>query len=333
MEPRETPLAPKQNSALRKVVVTGGLGFIGARVFRHLARLEQAGETRILDGFTRAADCRRLAPAGEAGGLPVMRGDIRSRHDVAAALQGCDTVVHLAAETGIARTSAERQRMFDVNVAGTETLLTVAREQGVKHFIHVSSSKVYGPSAGPLDETAPLKPVTPYAVSKAMAEEAVMLAAHEGLRATILRPADAVGPGQRPDQLLPGLVMNALKGQRLTIEGAGVREREFLPVGDLAAAIGRVATSEPGDETLTILNVAGEERLSALEIARRVFRAVGRTTGLHHVRDGSPAEAGCLLDDSRIRALGYRQQSSVEAELRAICDGLRARARRLHVSL
>lgn len=317
---------------MRKVVVTGGLGFVGAQVFRQLSRSGAVGEVVILDAMTRAADFRRLAPAGQAADVPVIRGDIRSKRDVAAALQDCDAVVHLAAQTSTDKSHADRKRTFDVNVTGTETLLSVALDQGVKHFIHVSSGKVYGPAREPQVETAALKPVTAYAVSKVMAEEAVMLAAQSGLRSTILRPARTIGSGQTMEHPLPRLVMKVLKGQHLPISGAGTRKTEFLPVRDLAAAIGLAVTGNRAEEALSVFNVPGEERLCALEIARRVFQAAGRTTGLHYVRDCISEQDGCFLDGGRLRALGYRQQSSVDTELRAICDGFVARARRMQVS-
>ncbi|MHA7777080.1 NAD-dependent epimerase/dehydratase family protein [Roseibium sp. M-1] len=332
MEHCETPVGPKQNISFRKIVVTGGLGFIGARVFKRVARMENVDTTVILDSVSYAADFRRLAPAGEAGELPVLRGDIRSKIDVAAALHECDAVIHLAAETHVPRSFADPELFFDVNVAGTETLLKGAMETGVKHFIHVSTDEVYGPVTDDVRETAPLRPTSPYATSKAMAEEAVMLAARNGLKATILRPTNAIGTGQNAEKLFPRFVMRALSGQRLTIEGTGAQERTFLPVGDLAEAIKLVLTHQD-DAPLSVYNVSGEEDLSVLEVARRVFEVTGTNTGLHFVRDRVKNDAAYRIDDSAIRALGYRQTSSVDRELNAIHRELRARLSRMQPDL
>ncbi|WP_269580673.1 NAD-dependent epimerase/dehydratase family protein [Roseibium sp. Sym1] len=320
-------VAPKQDISFRKVVVTGGLGFIGARVFKQVSRMAHVAETVILDSVSYAADFRRLAPASEAGDLPVLRGDIRSRIDVAAALHEADAVIHLAAETHVPRSFADPELFFDVNVTGTETLLKGALEAGVKHFIHVSTDEVYGAVTDDVRETAPLRPTSPYASSKAMAEEAVMMAAQDGLNATILRPTNAVGTGQHAEKLFPRFVMRALKGQRLTIEGTGRQERTFLPVGDLAAAIG-LALNTSGTDPLRVFNISGEEDLSVLDVARLVFAATGKNTGLHYVRDRIRNDVAYRIDDTGIRGLGYRQKSSVDRELRAICAELGARARR-----
>lgn len=285
-------------------------------------------EAVILDCVSYAADFRRLAPASEAGDLPVLRGDIRCDIDVAAALYEADAVIHLAAETHVPRSFTDPELFFDVNVAGTETLLKGARDAGVKHFIHISTDEVYGPVADDVRETAPLRPTSPYASSKAMAEEAVMMAAQNGLNATILRPTNAVGTGQHVEKLFPRFVMRALQGQRLTIEGTGTQERSFLPVGDLAAAIG-LALRTSGDEPLRVFNVSGEEDLSVLDVARRVFEATGKNTGLHFVRDRVRNDAAYRIDDTKIRGLGYRQASSVDRELEAICAEFGARARRM----
>jgi len=321
--------APEQYNTCRKVVVTGGLGFVGARVFKRLGKMAHVGETFILDRVTGHADFRRLAPAGAAGDLPVVRGDIRSGIDVAAALHDADAVIHLAAETHVQRSFRDPDRFFDVNVSGTEALLKAAQEAGVRHFIHVSTDKVYGPTSEEVRENAPLRPTSPYATSKAMAEEAVMLAAHHGLRATILRPSNAIGAGQTPEKLFPRFVMQALKGDRLTIEGPGTQERTFLPVDDLAAAIGLVL-SAPTTEPLSVFNVSGEEALTVLEVAQRVFEATGTKTGLHFVRDRTRNDSAHRIDDTRIRGLGYRQKSSIDKELRAFRAVYRARARRLN---
>jgi dTDP-glucose 4,6-dehydratase len=332
MKPCDLSCASKQNGGPRKVVVTGGLGFIGAAVVRHIARLESVAETVILDAITPAADVRRLCPAGRGGDLPLIRGDIRSRRDAAAALQDCDAVVHLAAETGFGRSCADPERLFDVNVAGTETLLDIAQEKGVRHFVHMSSAGVYGPSTDPLPETAPLKPVTPQAMSKALAEDAVQLAGRHGLKVTILRPSETVvGPQQSPLHLLPRLVMKAQKGEYLPVEGAGTRVRELLPATDLAAAVGHVLERPSGDR-IAIFNVAGDERLTERALARRVLKAAGRRGGLHFVRE-TWTGATCLLDGSRLRGFGFRQKSALDKELGALCEAFRARGRLLQTPL
>jgi len=328
MEHCANSVAPKQNISFRKVVVTGGLGFIGSRVFRQIARMDTVEEAVVLDCVSYAADFRRLAPASEAGELPVIRGDIRNEIDVAAALHGADAVIHLAAETHVPRSFSEPELFFDVNVTGTETLLKGALEAGVKHFVHVSTDEVYGPVMDDARETAPLRPTSPYATSKAMAEEAVMMAAQHGLKASILRPTNAVGTGQNAEKLFPRFVMRALQGQRLTIEGTGRQERTFLPVGDLAAAIALILDT-PTEDKLSVFNVSGEEDLSVLEVAQRVFEVTGRNTGLHYVRDRIRNDAAYRIDDTRIRGLGYRQKSTVYAELRAIREEFGARSERL----
>ncbi|WP_050789440.1 NAD-dependent epimerase/dehydratase family protein [Roseibium aggregatum] len=327
MERCARTIAPKQNISFRKIVVTGGLGFIGSKVFKRVARMANVAETVILDRVSYAADFRRLAPVGDAGDLPVIRGDIRSPIDVAAALHDCDAVIHLAAETHVPRSFTAPELFFDVNVTGTEVLLNAALDAGVKHFIHISTDEVYGPALDEVRETAPLRPTTPYATSKAMAEEAVMMAAQSGLRSTILRPTNAVGTGQNPEKLFPRFVMQALKGQRLTIEGTGAQERSFLPAGDLAAAIGLLLNTQD-EQPLEIFNISGEEDLSVLEVARRVSDVTGVSTGLHFIPDRETNDLAYRIDDSRLRSLGYRQKSSVDQELRAICRDMRSRVRR-----
>ena len=159
-----------------------------------------------------------------------------------------------------------------------------------------------------------------------------MLAARNGLRATILRPTNAIGTGQNTEKLFPRFVMRALSGLRLTIEGTGAQERTFLPVGDLAEAI-KLVLNHQEETLLSVYNVSGEEDLSVLEVARRVFEVTGKNTGLHFVRDRLRNDAAYRIDDSAIRALGYRQTSSVDRELGAIHREFRARLTRVQPHL
>ena len=325
MERTVDKIDPKQNTPWRKVVVTGGLGFVGASVVSRLARLDSVGEVVILDRVTYAADVRRLKETLNTADMTLVRGDIRSPEDAHAALKNADAVIHLAAETHVPRSYLQPELFFDVNVAGTENLLRVAQETGVKHFIHGSSTAVYGPSKDLVSETSALRPMTPYAQSKAMAEEAVMQAADEGLVSTILRPSNAVGVDQHPEKLFPRFVMQALKGQRLTIEGAGLQQRAFLPVADLASAICTILNvSKPNP--LGVYNVCGDECLSVKEVAQTVFRAAGIKTGLHYVRDRRHNDDASLVSDAEIRSLGYCQTGTVASELAAICERFRERA-------
>lgn len=330
---RETAPAPKRNSAPRKIVVTGGLGFVGAEVFRYLKTRAPGAEIVILDAFTAAADVRRLAGLAAVADLPVIRGDVRSHRDVAAALHGCDTLVHLAADAvPAARTSRDQRRSYEVRVAGTETLLEAAGEAGVRHVVHVSPATVYGTTTALVDEDTPLCPRDALALAAAHAEETVMLAAHYGLRASILRSTEAFGAGQGAGAYLPALLIQALKGRPLPVHGGGLRVRAPIPVSDLARAIALVADStDPAP--LAIFNVAGDERLSERDMALRVAAATGSAAGLAIARGPHPAAVAPLLDTRRVKALGYRQESSFDRELAALVDSVQTRARAIRAPL
>ncbi|WP_298985410.1 NAD-dependent epimerase/dehydratase family protein [uncultured Roseibium sp.] len=322
------PFAPEQNTSFRKVVVTGGLGFVGARVASRLASMENVEELVIFDRVTYAADFRRLGYPFSGKSLPILRGDIRSVSDVSRALEGSDAVIHLAAETHVPRSIVNPELFFDVNVVGTETLLNAARDLGVKKFIHVSTHQVYGSGRGALKETAPLRPETPYATSKAMAEEAVIQAAQTGLNATILRPVTTVGAGQHSEKRIPRLVIEALRRQRLSLEADGRTERSYLPVGDLSAAICQLLCL-PSSENLSVYNLGGEERLSDLRVAKRIYDLAGARTGLRFVKEQGSGEPAACLNDKAIRALGYRQNGFFDEELRALYGAYLSRADRL----
>ncbi|MBO6894211.1 MAG: NAD-dependent epimerase/dehydratase family protein [Roseibium sp.] len=315
---------PKQNSPYRKILVTGGLGFVGANVCRQLLNRNPELDLVVLDRFSYAADHRRLDGLDKEKRFVLVRGDVRNDQDVEQALEGCDAVVHLAAETHVARSFSDPGFFFDANANGTENLLRLVRQRDIKHFVHVSSAAVYGSVVEEVDEDAPLRATSPYGMSKALAEEAVMLAARKGLRCSILRPANVVGVGQNPEKLFPRFFMQAMKQQPLTIEGTGFQERSFLPVSDLANAIDLVLMRQT-TEKLSVFNVPGQDRLTVLEAASKVFELTQPMGRVAYVEDRARNDLFQRIDGSRIRALGFTQRRTLRQELEAIHADLLSR--------
>ncbi|MFZ1680980.1 MAG: aminotransferase class V-fold PLP-dependent enzyme, partial [Rhizobiaceae bacterium] len=297
------------------VLVTGGAGFIGAHLVRLLVGQFPRLAVRVLDALTYAADIRRLSPLVESGRIEFMHGDVADPGDARAALSGVGIVFHLAAESHVPRSFADPGLFDRSNRLGTRTMLEAALAAGVRRFVHASTDEVYGPTFVPATEDAPLAPSTPYARSKADAEAEIPAARARGLDVRILRPTNAIGTGQHEEKLVPRFVNLLLAGQPLTIEGGGEQLRAFLPVGDLASAFLRVARSGMPDSTY---NVAGIEEYSVLDMAGLVGEIVGRTPVLEFVADRAVNDRRYLLDDTRLRALGHVQASSVRQEIRRI---------------
>ena len=189
------PIAP------RIVLVAGGCGYIGSAFVRSVrSDPSMAGTTlRLFDNLSRGR-LNELADLPGSGPMEFSEGDVLDRSALRAALQGVDTVVHLAAVVTTPLGFGEPALMNHVNHWGTESLLEVSLATGVRHLVFASSSAVYGPG-GPHTEAHVLRPVGPYGQSKRSAEQAVMLARHRGLQTTILRFGSVFGwaPGIRFD--------------------------------------------------------------------------------------------------------------------------------------
>ncbi len=249
-------------------LVTGGCGFIGARLVRHL--LERGVETRILDNLSR----------GRADNVPtdveLLVGDIREPDTVAEALAGVDAVVHLAAFGSVVESIADPLENFEVNVRGTLTLLAASREAGVERFVFASTGgALMGKAKPPVDESTLPWPVSPYGASKLSGEAYLhAFAGAYGLRTTALRFPNAYGPGSdHKTSVVTTFVKNALTGTPLVVYGDGSASRDFLYVDDICRAICGALETDLSDE---VVQLASERETTVGELAALVLRVTGR---------------------------------------------------------
>ncbi|MBK8978380.1 MAG: NAD-dependent epimerase/dehydratase family protein [Planctomycetes bacterium] len=272
----------------RRVLVTGGAGFVGSHVVDLL--VDGGASVRVLDDLS-SGSVANLAAARERGAVEVQLGCVTRRADVRRAVAGVDLVLHLAAVVGVPVVLADPRRAARVNVRGTEEVLDAAARSGTA-VVLTSSSEVYGDGGErPFAESDPVRPGATddprgsYACSKALAEWAVR--AHvdaTGMPAVVLRLFNTVGPRQRArsGMVLPRFVEQALRGLPLTVYGDGRQTRCFADVRDVARIVLGVAL-HPGAAGRT-LNVGGDHEISIAELAVEVQRALGSAAGVVHAR-------------------------------------------------
>lgn len=299
-----------------RCVVTGAAGFIGSHLVDRLLREghDVVGIDAFTDYYPRRDKERNLRRALSSSAFELVEVDLRSA-ELAPILAGADAVFHLAAMGGLLRSWTEFQEYMTCNVLATQRLLEALRTTGVRHLIHASTSSVYGrDSSG--NEERPLRPDSPYGITK-LAAENLVLAYHRNfdLPITVLRYFSIYGPRQRPDMGYRIFIDRILRGEALTVFGDGSQTRGNTYVEDCVGAT--VAALRHGP-TAEAFNIGGGQAISALEAIRLVERITGREASLVFgpARPGEQTRA--LADVSKAqRVLGWSPETTIEEGLRA----------------
>jgi nucleoside-diphosphate-sugar epimerase len=250
-----------------RVLVTGGGGFIGSHLVRAL--LERGDSVRVLDDWSTGLRSRLQ---GLRGDLAVLDGDIRDEAAARAAVEGCDAVLHEAAQVSVAASVEAPRHAADVNVTGLATMLQAALGAGATRFVLASSCAVYGePRSEEQSEDDETAPASPYAASKLAGEAFVRAACREGLRGVSLRYFNVFGAGQRPDSayaaVVPAFAQALREGRTLEIHGDGEQSRDLVHVGDVVRA--NLAALQAPDAALgRAFNVGTGRATSVNELAR-----------------------------------------------------------------
>ena len=219
-----------------KVLVTGAGGFIGSHVAELLVR--SGHEVRALVQYNSSGSWGWLDTSEVVDEIDVVTGDIRDPVGVHTAMKGCGSVLHLAALIGIPYSYQSPYSYLDTNVRGTLNVVQAARDLGVRHVVHTSTSEVYGTAQFvPITEEHPLRGQSPYAASKIGADQiAFSYHASFGLPVTILRPFNTYGPRQSTRAVIPTVITQIAGGSKCLRLGALHPTRDFNFVSDTASA-------------------------------------------------------------------------------------------------
>jgi dTDP-glucose 4,6-dehydratase len=309
-----------------KILVTGGAGFIGSNFINHVLGLSKEYTVVNYDKLTYAGNLANLESVADNPRYTFIKGDICDPVAVEAAMAGCQTVVHLAAESHVDRSIYEPAPVIETNVTGTFVLLQIARKLNIEKFVHVSTDEVYGDMAPGAfaDENSPLQPSSPYSASKASSDLIVRSYVRTfAFPAVITRASNNYGPFQFPEKFLPLMITNALDGKPVPIYGDGKQERDWLHVTDHCRGI--LAVLERG-RIGEIYNIGGLDVVENLTMARRLLRATGKSESLlSHVKDRPGHDRRYALTCDKIeRELGWKPSVPLEDGLRQTIDWYRA---------
>jgi nucleoside-diphosphate-sugar epimerase len=303
---------------MSKVLVTGAAGFIGSHLSEALlaAGHEVVGLDTFVPYYPRPLKDNNLHAAKGNGKFHFIEADLRTA-DLKPAVDGCATIFHLAAMPGLMRSWTDFNLYMTCNIEATQRLLETARDAKTPHFIHVSTSSVYGKEATQ-GEDAPLTPFSPYGVTKLAAEN--LCRAYEvnfGVPITILRYFSVYGPRQRPDMAYNILIRSLLNGESFPMFGDGEQTRSNTFVSDCVKAT--MLAAEKREAALSqVFNVGGGEIASLNEMVRRLEDITGKKAKIERkpARPGDQKHTAANIDKAR-KLLGY-------SPVTRLADGLKA---------
>lgn len=300
---------------MRKLLVTGGAGFIGSNFVRYILSRYPNYQVVVLDKLTYAGNLANLADVADNPNYSFVRGDICDQPLVDSLAAEVDAILNFAAETHVDRSILDAGSFIRTDVYGTFVLLEAAKKHGVRRFLQVSTDEVYGDvPEGSSREDDPLRPRSPYSASKAGGDMLVQ-AYHitHGVPVLVTRGSNNYGPYQYPEKLIPVLITNALDDQELPIYGDGQQVRDWLYVLDHCSAIDVVLhRGEVGE----VYNVGGGNERRNLDIAEQVLEMLGKPRSLiRFVKDRPGHDRRYSLDCSKLRRLGWEPARNFEEGL------------------
>jgi dTDP-glucose 4,6-dehydratase len=273
---------------MRRLLVTGGYGFIGSNFVRQQLASDPDVAITNLDALTYAGNRDNLLDLGGHPRYRFVRGDVADRDLVMGLVaEGFDAIVHFAAESHVDRSITDAAPFLTTNLIGTQCLLDAARMARTARYIQVSTDEVYGtlrPDDLPFTESTPLAPNSPYAASKAGADLLVRAAHHtHGLPTIVTRCSNNYGPYQFPEKLIPLFITNAFADIPVPVYGDGRQVRDWIHVSDHCRGIdAALRRGRPG----AVYNFGGRCEQYNLDITRLILKLCEKPEALiRHVTD------------------------------------------------
>lgn len=319
--------SPRTPAFERRILVTGGAGFIASHVVMLLVRKYPQYKVVNFDKLDYCSSLKNLEPIADMPNYSFVKGSITSPDLVNYVLrvEKIDTIMHFAAQTHVDNSFGNSFSFTEANILGTHVLLEAAKEAKIKLFVHVSTDEVYGDGESGVasHEGSPLDPTNPYAATKAGAEYLVK-AYHRSfaLPTIITRGNNVYGPHQYPEKIIPKFINQLMRGLPLTLHGNGENTRNFLFVEDVARAFDVILHKGTVGE---IYNIGGTNEKANIEVARSLLTIMGcveaaggslpaaEAANIVYVPDRPFNDLRYHLDSSRLHKLGWREEEDWES--------------------
>ena len=301
---------------MKRILVTGGAGFIGSNFIQHILGNRDDFEIVNLDKLTYAGNLENLTPVKNKPNYHFVKGDITNRELVDYIFRKFkfNGVINFAAESHVDRSILGSEIFYQTNVIGTNVLLEAARRFEVERFLQVSTDEVYGSlgADGLFTENTPLSPNSPYSSSKAAADMMVQAFHHTyGMPTLITRCSNNYGPLQFPEKLIPLMILNIMADKKLPVYGDGLNVRDWIYVIDHNRAVEKVyETGKPGE----VYNIGAGQEMKNIEIVKLLLGILGKTEDLiEYVKDRPGHDRRYAIDSGKISTeLGWSPQFRFE---------------------
>src|SRR3989344_5710693 len=303
-----------------RLLVTGGAGFIGSNFIHYWLKNHPSDQIINFDNLTYAGNLENLESVKNSQNYTFTKGDIANAKEVRYAIKNVDVVVNFAAESHVDRSILDPAPFILTNVVGTQILLDVAKEAGVRRFHHVSTDEVYGSldlnSKEKFREDSPYRPNSPYAASKAASDHLVRAYhATYGFPITVTNCSNNFGPYQFPEKLISLAITNLLEGKKVPVYGDGLYVRDWLYVEDHCSAIDLVLKKGKIGETY-LIGVDGD--VKNIEVVKKILKLLGKGEDqIEYVKDRPAHDRRYAIDAAKIKKeLGWRQKYDLDTGLK-----------------
>jgi len=295
-----------------RMLITGGAGFIGSEFVRQAVR--KGHQVAVVDKLTYAGDLERLSEVRK--DITFYKADISNQEFIEHIFEkeNPEVIVHFAAESHVDRSLLDPYPFISSNVLGTQVLLEVSKAKGVELFVNMSTDEVYGDlgKEGTFTEESPLKPNSPYSVSKASADMLGRAYYRSfGLPVVTIRASNNYGPWQYPEKFVPVIILKALQDEKIPVYGDGSNVREWLYVEDCAEGImAAIEKGKPGE----IYNIGSKEEKQNIEVAKAILKLLGKGEDLiEFVKDRPGHDFRYSLDTTKAnKELGWEAKTSFD---------------------
>ena len=303
-----------------KLLVCGGMGFIGSAFIRNHLSKNPSDQIVNLDNLTTGSNVKNLEKIDESN-YQFINDDIKNHETVNKITNDIDVIVNFAAETHVDRSISNPKQFLETNILGTYTLLEAAKKHETL-FVHISTDEIYGDATNQdsFNEKSILKPSNPYSASKAAADHLVSSYARTyGTKCIITRCTNNFGPFQFPEKLIPKTIIRAEKNLKVPLYGDGNQIRSWIYVLDHVSAIESLITKgEPGE----IYNITSWNEISNKIIVGKILNIMGKSNDLiEYVGDRPGHDKRYSIDSSKIQnEIGWKPAYDFDNAIKQTVD-------------